>query len=131
MLTKAVPRDVRPRVTAAASPSPSVSFPTGSPTRGPSDSAPASGTPGSAEPSTAPSTGSTAGPGTPVRIPVPERPDRALVAVYRHEDLLSLAQKRNAFAADSGTFARVLASMAAAAAQQAATLRAASRRGAS
>lgn len=57
--------------------------------------------------------------------PVPGDPARALRALARHEDTLSLADKRSAFAAESGGFARVLASMAAAAAQQAAVLRAA------
>jgi hypothetical protein len=50
-------------------------------------------------------------------------PGRALQALARHEDELSLADKRSAFAAESGSFARVLGSMAAAAAQQAAVLR--------
>ena len=56
---------------------------------------------------------------------VPGDPARALRALARHEDELSLADKRSAFAAESGGFARVLGSMAAAAAQQAAVLRAA------
>lgn len=55
---------------------------------------------------------------------VPPDPEQALRAVARHEDELSLADKRSAFAAESGSFARVLASMAAAAAQQSAALRA-------
>ncbi len=54
---------------------------------------------------------------------VPDDPARALRALVRHEDALSLADKRSAFAAESGSFARVLGSMAAAAAQQAAVLR--------
>jgi hypothetical protein len=61
-----------------------------------------------------------AAPGT---HPVPDDPARALRALARHEDDLSLADKRSAFAAESGSFARVLGSMAAAAAQQAAVLR--------
>lgn len=56
---------------------------------------------------------------------VPGDPARALRELARHEDELSLADKRSAFAAESGGFARVLGSMAAAAAQQAAVLRAA------
>ena len=56
---------------------------------------------------------------------VPDDPARTLRALARHEDELSLADKRSAFAAESGGFARVLGSMAAAAAQQAAVLRAA------
>jgi hypothetical protein len=54
---------------------------------------------------------------------VPDDPARALRALARHEDDLSLADKRSAFAAESGSFARVLGSMAAAAAQQATVLR--------
>jgi hypothetical protein len=56
--------------------------------------------------------------------PVPDDPARALLALARHEDALSLTDKRSAFTAESGGFARVLAAMAAAAAQQAAVLRA-------
>ncbi|MGZ4466707.1 MAG: hypothetical protein ACXVW0_15195 [Nocardioides sp.] len=48
---------------------------------------------------------------------------RALSALARAEDALTLSAKRAAFAAESGAFARVLASMAAAAAQQAVVLR--------
>ena len=54
---------------------------------------------------------------------VAEDPERALAAVARAEDELTLTGKRSAFAAESGAFARVLASMAAAAAQQAVLLR--------
>jgi hypothetical protein len=57
------------------------------------------------------------------RVRVPRDPARAMRALARHEDDLSLAAKRSAFAAESGAFARVLASMAAAAAQQSAVLR--------
>jgi hypothetical protein len=56
---------------------------------------------------------------------VPADPARALRAIARREDELSLVDKRSAFAAESGAFARVLASMAASAAQQAVVLRAA------
>lgn len=56
---------------------------------------------------------------------VPDDPARTLRALARHEDELSLSGKRSAFAAESGGFARVLGAMAAAAAQQAAVLRAA------
>lgn len=59
------------------------------------------------------------------KLSVPDDPARALRALARHEDELSLADKRSAFASESGSFARVLGSMAAAAAQQAAVLRAA------
>ncbi len=47
----------------------------------------------------------------------------ALTALARREARLSLAGKQSAFAAESGAFARVLASMAAAASQQASRLR--------
>jgi hypothetical protein len=56
-------------------------------------------------------------------VPVPTRPARALAAVVRAEDDLCLVDKRSAFAAESGGFARILASMGAAAAQQSARLR--------
>jgi hypothetical protein len=56
---------------------------------------------------------------------VPSDPARALRAIARREDELALVDKRSAFAAESGAFARVLASMAASAAQQAVVLRAA------
>jgi len=46
----------------------------------------------------------------------------ALAELARAEEELSLLDKRSAFAAQSGAFARVLASMAAAAAQQVALL---------
>lgn len=50
---------------------------------------------------------------------VPRRRRDALAALVDAEDALALLDKRSAFAAQSGAFARVLASMAAAAAQQA------------
>ena len=56
---------------------------------------------------------------------MPRDAAQALRALARHEDELSLEDKRSAFAAESGSFARVLASMAASAAQQATVLRAA------
>ena len=74
---------------------------------------------------------SAASPGSPSATPSPRTYDvpqdraKALRQVAREEDALSLADKRSAFAAESGAFARVLASMAAAAAQQAAVLRSA------
>lgn len=46
-------------------------------------------------------------------------PAKALAALARAEDRLSLVEKRSAFSAESGAFARILGSMAAAAAQQA------------
>ena len=54
---------------------------------------------------------------------VPRDAGRALRALATAEDELVLAAKQAAFAAQSGAFARVLASLAAAAAQQSATLR--------
>jgi hypothetical protein len=54
---------------------------------------------------------------------VPRDRARALRAVAAAEDDLSLTAKQAAFSAESGAFARVLASMAAAAAQQSAVLR--------
>jgi hypothetical protein len=53
---------------------------------------------------------------------VPARPGPALAALAREEGRLSVLDKRSAFAAESGAFARVLASMAAAAAQHAVAL---------
>ncbi len=58
----------------------------------------------------------------PGRTRVPGRAAAALAALAREEDRLSLLGRRSAFAAESGAFARVLASMAAAAAQQARAL---------
>jgi hypothetical protein len=66
-----------------------------------------------------------AGPAGPARVD--RRPARALAALARHEDELGVVAKRSAFTAQSGAFARVLASMAAAAAQQATVIRAAAR----
>jgi hypothetical protein len=57
------------------------------------------------------------------RVHVDRTPDKALAALARHEDELSLVGKRSAFAAESGAFARALASMAASAAQQAVVMR--------
>jgi hypothetical protein len=54
---------------------------------------------------------------------IPGRPAAALAFLGRAEERLILVDKRNAFAAESGAFARVLAGMAAAAAQQAVVLR--------
>ena len=65
-------------------------------------------------------------PTAPGRVRVPGDAARAVRAIARREDELSLVDKRSAFAAESGAFARVLASMAASAAQQAVVLRAAS-----
>lgn len=64
---------------------------------------------------------------TPSTTPVPGRPVPALAALARAEGRLSLAGRRSSFAAESGAFARILASMAAAAAQQATTLAASAR----
>ena len=67
--------------------------------------------------------------GTPSATAVPRKARAAVVAVAREEDRLSLLDRRSAFAAESGAFARVLGSMAAAAAQQAVALQAAGREG--
>jgi hypothetical protein len=103
LLNRAVPAEAR------TSPSPSGSV-TGSVPSG----KPSAASPSAASPS--------AGPGHEPKVPAD--PGRALLALARHEDQLSLDARRNAFAAGSGSFARLLASMAAAAAQQAAVLRA-------
>ena len=91
----------------------------GSPSASPSAplSASASGTDG-ATPTAAP----TAGPGA-----VPHSAPAALRALARAEEQLVLVGKRSAFAAESGAFARVLAAMAAGAAQQAVVLAEAAR----
>lgn len=65
-------------------------------------------------------TPSPAGSASPDGVPRSRR--RALTALAQAEEELSLLDKRSAFAAQSGSFARVLASMAAAAAQQAALI---------
>ena len=61
---------------------------------------------------------------TPAPTPpaVPADPARALRRLARQEDTLSLQNRQSAFAARSGGFARLLASMAAASAQQAVLL---------
>lgn len=71
-----------------------------------------------ASPSVSPSV-SPAPAGTPA---VPARPPRALAVLAKEEDRLSLVGRRSAFSAQSGAFARVLASMAASAAQHAVAL---------
>lgn len=73
--------------------------------------------------SVSPSTAESAPSAAPAAATVPADPARALLALARHEDSLCVADKRSAFAAESGSFARVLGAMAAAAAQQAAALR--------
>jgi len=98
LLTDAVPDDARSRASASAS---------------------ASASAPSAAPSPAPSgwgSGSAA---------VPGRPGAALALLASEEQRLGRIGKRSAFAAESGAFARVLASMAAAAGQQAVALNAA------
>lgn len=92
LLTKAVPDDAR--VSPGASPSQEGSL--------------------SVSPSVTPSPT-----GTPS---VPARPSRALAVLGAEEDRLSLVGRRSAFAARSGAFARVLASMSASAAQHAVAL---------
>jgi hypothetical protein len=97
LLRDAVPDDLVTPSPSGSSPSPSVSA-----------SAPASVSP-------------------PPAVAVPRRPPAALAAVARAEERLALVGRRSAFAARSGAFARVLASMAASASQQAATLGSAAR----
>jgi hypothetical protein len=92
LLTKAVPKEAR--VSPSASPS--------------RDADP------SVSPSVSPSPTATAA--------VPARPPRALAVLADQEDRLSLVGRRSAFAAQSGAFARVLASMSASAAQHAVAL---------
>lgn len=72
------------------------------------------------EPSTSPSAGPT--PAGRRRPKVPPKPVPALTALAQAEQRLSRAGGRSSLAARSGAFARVLASMAAAAAQQSAHL---------
>jgi hypothetical protein len=59
-------------------------------------------------------------------VRVPRHVHDALAVLARHEDRLGLVDKRSAFAARSGSFARIVASMAAAAAQSAAHIRSSS-----
>jgi hypothetical protein len=70
-----------------------------------------------------PSATSSSDPGAGAEPDVPRDRRRALLELARSEDDLALVDKRSAFAAESGAFARVLASMAASAAQQATLLR--------
>ncbi len=65
---------------------------------------------------------SSSGSPSPVATPA-EETRKAVVALARAEDRLVLVDKRSAFSAESGAFARVLASMAAASSQQAVLLR--------
>jgi hypothetical protein len=84
----------------------------------------AADTPSAGRSDPAPSRGPSAGPSDDLSegAQVPRRPREALAAVAASEHRLSLATKQHAFAAESGAFARVLASMAAAAAQHSAVL---------
>lgn len=108
MLSKAVPKGSPARRSPSASPSTSPS---------PSTSSSASSGP-SAAGSGAPTTG-------PRSATVPRDPERALRRVVAAERDLTTTTKRQAFRAESGAFARLLGSMAAAAAQSAVTLSAA------
>jgi hypothetical protein len=98
LLNDAVPEGATAAVSPAASPSVS---PEVTPSPDQSAEGPASETPGATS------------------SPVPRRRRAALADLISAEDALALLDKRSAFAAQSGAFARVLASMAAAAAQQA------------
>jgi hypothetical protein len=68
----------------------------------------------------------TAEPGEDSGTHVPHDAGRAVRALARAEEALGAANRTSAFSAESGAFARVLAGMAAAAAQQSVVLRAAS-----
>ena len=87
------------------------------PVRARASASPSAATSPSVSPSVAPS------PEPPARVPA--RVPAALAALAREEDRLALLGRRSAFTAESGAFARVLASMAAAASQQSVTLAAA------
>lgn len=87
--------------------------------RASSAASPSQGASPSVSPSVAPA------PDPPARVP--SRVPAALAALAREEDRLALLGRRSAFTAESGAFARVLASMAAAASQQSVTLAAAAR----
>jgi len=114
LLTRAVPGSASPSGTATGTASPS---PTG--TASPRSSGSASPSPsGSASPTTGPSSASP-GPDT---TEVPRKPADAVRWLADHENALCLFDKQQAFTARSGAFARLLASMAAAAAQQAVLL---------
>jgi hypothetical protein len=104
ILTDAVPASVRPKAMASARASASASASKSS----------KKSSKGSAK---------KAKPAQPHAVHVPHQEDAALAAVARHEDQLAVSTKRNAFAAESGTFARLLASMAGSAAQHAAAIR--------
>jgi hypothetical protein len=56
-------------------------------------------------------------------VNVPAVPAKALMLVARYEERLAQANRTNAFSAQSGGFARLLASMAASSAQQSVALR--------
>ena len=103
ILTKAVPESVRPSATASAT----------------------AGASGSASPSPNPSPGAPSTAATPSTetVTVPSDAGKALAKVTQHEDQLAVNNKQTAFAAQSGEFARLLASMAGSAAQQAAMIR--------
>ncbi len=75
----------------------------------------------SPSPSASPSASASASTGPTVRVP-PD-PARALAAIAATEDELTLLGRRSSFSAQSGAFARILATMAAASAQQAVLLR--------
>lgn len=78
---------------------------------------------GGASPSGTASSGQQRPPGRRNRFEVAERAQTALRQLSSLEEQLSLANQRHAVAARSGTFARMLASMAASASQQASVLR--------
>ena len=104
ILTAAVPASVRPKAKASARASASASA-------------------SKSSKKSSKGTAKQAKPAKPHEVHVPHHEGAALAAVARHEDQLAVSSKRNAFAAESGTFARLLASMAGSAAQQAAAIR--------
>lgn len=88
----------------------------------PPDFAAASPGPPAGTSTTDPTATPTTGPTTAATTRVPRQPARALDQVVQAERELALAVKRLAFRAHSGPFARLLASVAASAAQHAAVL---------
>jgi hypothetical protein len=121
LLTRAVPGSATspsagPSASASAGPS-LLASPSAAPPGSPAGAS-SSGSTAGASPSGSP-TGSASPSAAPPTADVPRDPDRALRRLARHEDRLSLFDRQQAFTARSGAFARLLASMAAAAAQQA------------
>lgn len=120
LLTRAVPEEARPSATGSATSSATPSA-TASAPAAPSGSTGAGATgPDGASAAGSPSAAASQSEGPEDRVP--RDPGHAVRRLARQEDRLSLANKRASFAAGSGAFARLLASMAAAAAQQSVVL---------